>query len=105
MITYFGGPKTSWDSLCRVSFLQTGTKLLKLLLLLHRQFLHGGTTSCCIIPTPVDSNEEDLAPHTLQIVQIWYRIIVVYLLEEHTTDPLLIISKNNNDIYSYDIHW
>ena len=66
----------SWVSSCRVSFSQTGTKLLKLLLLLHYQFLHGGTIGRCNIQTPIDSNVEDLSLHTLQTAQIWYSIIV-----------------------------
>ena len=69
--------RISWDSLCRVVFFQTETKLPKLVLFLHRQFLHGGTTSRCNIQTPVDSSDEDLSPHTLQTAQIWYEIIAV----------------------------
>ena len=65
-------------------FLVMGTKLLMLLLLLHYQFLHGGTTSKSNIQTPEDSNEDYLSPHTLHTAQI----IVVLLLVELATEPL-----------------
>ena len=55
----FGGSKVNWDSSCKVSFLQTGTKLS---LLMHYRFLHGGTL--CNIQTPVDSNESRVSQST-----------------------------------------
>ena len=85
-------------------FLVMGTKLLKLLLLLHYQFLHGGTTSKSNIQTPEDLNEDYLSPHTLHTAQIWSQIIVVLLLVEQAMEPLLMISINNNVIYSHDTH-
>ena len=69
--------------------------------------------SCCycmealpvaVIQTPLDSNGKDISPLTLQTAQI-YQIVMVLLLEEHATDPLLMKSINNEVVmYSHDTH-